>query len=390
MAKKRFGFFSICMLVTLLIPGSAFATQASELNDSVLFFVNDPQELTFTDMNKLVERNRTYHQERGTLTEDQVSSFFSHMQEYGVKEAGKGTNQIKVAYVVQNEGPEIRGVIVVKGEFDRPKLLETLKKHYGEHSQEHSANLAQSNKFAGVQKEKAENPFVAVETNLKGHQAHVFPMPLKNRELIVVSSGDCVLLSSSKRGNRELLLKTLDVIDGKLPIRAPAPNTKVVMNFSPTSGEKKQLEDKTWARYDKQRQDSLSQKKRMKKLGERIRQKVIRNKIQFFVDSINDMDQTTLTIERGCAGEMTKTATIAAQFENSDRANEVKKKIMKHLIREIKRNDNVQDKFALGNISITSQGNQAVIRCKLNDSKEQLHAFHLISSYVAKGLLERL
>lgn len=382
------------ILVLGLIVGvcgqPAWATDSSELNDAVMYFVNDPQEITFADMNKLIERNKAYQQEHKLLTEDQITKFYENIANHGVRNPGPG-NQVRVAYVVQNQGPEIQGVIVLKGDFDRAKVLETVKKHYVEHSGEHEAAVTKPGQFEKAHGDaKAPNPYVESDITISGHSAHVFPMPLKNRELIVASTDEAILISSAERGNRTLLVKTLAVVDGKIPTKEPAPNTKVVMTLAPSAGEKNQMEDRIWKRYDEQKQDSLAKRKALKKMGERFRQKVIKNKVQFFVDSFQDLNQGTLTVDRGRAGEMTKTATMEANFASADQANEVKKRLMKHMIKEIKRQDDVKDKFALGNISITTQGTKVLMRCQLRDSKEQLHAFHLISTYVAKGMLERL
>ncbi|HEY9069421.1 MAG TPA: hypothetical protein VIV61_04135 [Candidatus Ozemobacteraceae bacterium] len=387
---KRLAGLCFCAGILICAPAVSAKTPTAELNDAVLFFVNDPQELTFCNISKLVDRNEAYHRERNTLNDEQVSSFYRHMQEYGVIGAGQSDTLVEVGYVVSDAKSDVEGVIVVKGQFDRTKLLEMLKKHYTEHSDEHADAVKKGNKFAQMQKEAGENPFTVLETTFNGHPAHIFPMPLRDREMVVVSTNDAVLISSAKRGSRNLLARTLDVVTGKLARREPAPNTQIVMHFAPTPDERGELTKRLWARYDQQKKDSISQKKRLKKFGERIRQRVIRSKVDFIADSIEEMDESTLTISRGRSGEMTKTTTLVSTFESDDRAADVKKGLMKHLIKEIKRNDNVQDKFAMGNISITSQGKQVVVRCQLRDSKEQLHAFNLISSYVVKSLLERL
>lgn len=385
-------FFGLCLCLSLsLACGVAFAgTPTSDLNEAILYFVNDPRELTYADLNKVVEINRQYQLERNILNEGQVTNFFEHMQKFGIKNAGAGTNQIRVGYVVQSHDTETNGVIVVKGEFEQAKLLDLLKKHYSEHSNEHSAAVMKGNAFAKAQKEGAENPFISQETKLFGRSAHIFPMPVRNRELIALSSGDAVLISSAPRGNRKLLQQTLDVVEGKVAAVAPAPNTRVVLTFCATPVEKKEMDTRIMARYDGQKKDAISKKKFTKRLGERVRQKVIKNKIEFMVDSLNEMDHATMTIERGNVGEMAKSASLVAKFENAERAAQVKKNIMKHMVKEIKRNDNVHDKFALGNVSITTQGNELVMRCQFKDANEQLGGFNLISSYIAKGLLERL
>ncbi len=389
MLKRLFG---LCLCLSLgLACGVAFAeTPASELNDAILYFVNDPRELTFADLNKVVESNRQYDLERGIVNDGQVTNFFEHMQKFGVKNAGTGQNQIRVAYVVQSQGTETNGVIVVKGDFEQAKLLDLLKKHYSEHSNEHAPALMKKDAFARVQNEKAENPYIVQETKLFGRSAHIFPMPVRNRELIALSTGDTVLISSADRGNRKLLQQTLDVVEGRVAKVAPAPNTRVVLTFCATAAEKKEMDTRIMARYEGQKKDAISKKKLTKRLGERVRQKVIKNKIEFMIDSLNEMDHATMTIERGNAGEMTKSAMLVAKFEDADRAAKVKKNIMKHLVKEIKRTENVNDKFALGNVSVTTQGNELVMRCKFADAKEQMHGFNLISSYVAKGLLDRL
>lgn len=387
---KRLAGLCICAGLLIAAPAVIAKTPTAELNDAVLFFVNDPQELTFCNVSKLIDRSETYHRERNTINDEQSSSFYKHLQEYGIVGAGQSDALVEVGYVVSNAKSDTEGVIVVKGQFDRTKLLDMLKKHYTEHSTEHADAVKKDNKFAQVQKESGENPYTSVETTFHGQSAHVFPMPLRGREMVVVSTTDAVLISSAKRGNRDLLARTLDVVTGKLARREPAPNTQVVMHFAPTEAERSELTKRLWARYDEQKKDSISQKKRLKKFGERIRQRVIRNKVDFIADSIEEMDESTLTVNRGRAGEMTKVTTLVSTYESDDRAADVKKGMMKHLIKEIKRNDNVQDKFAMGNISITSQGKQVVVRCQLRDSKEQLHAFNLISSYVVKSLLERL
>lgn len=389
MLKRILG-IGVC-LSFILACGAAFAeTPASELNEAILYFVNDPREITYADLNKVVERNRQYQMERDNLNEAQVTSFFEHMQKFGIKNAGNNSNQIRVAYVVQSQGDETNGVIVVKGDFEQAKLLDLFKKHYSEHSNEHSADVIKSNKFAQIQKEKSENPFVNQEISLFGRKAHIFPMPVRNRELIALSTGDAVLISSAPRGNRKLLQETLGVVEGKIAPKTPAPNSKVTLTFAATKAEKQQMDKGIMARYDGQKKDSLSKKKFTKRLGERVRQKVIKNKVEFMVDSLNEMNRATMTVERGNVGEMTKSATLVAKFESPARAAKIKKNIMKHMVTEIKRNDNVKDKFALGNVSITTQGNELHMRCKFQDAKEQLHGFNLISSYVVKGLLERL
>ncbi|MFZ2958223.1 MAG: hypothetical protein WA705_15145 [Candidatus Ozemobacteraceae bacterium] len=388
---KRFSGLCLCLGLGLACCTPVLAvTPTSELNDAVLYFVNDPREITYVDMNKLVERNREYQLERGNLTNDQITNFFEHMQKYGIKNAGSGANPVRVAYVCQSQGTETNGVIVVKGDFEQPKLLAMLNEHYGEHSTEHSAAIMKNNTFAKAQNEKAENPFVEQDTKLFGCSAHIYPMPVRGRELIALSAGDAVLISSAPRGNRKLLQQTLDVVSGKVPTVAPAPNTHVVLTFAATPAEKKQMDSGIMSRYEGEKKDAISKKKFTKKLGERIRQKVIKNKIEFMIDSLDEMQQATMTIDRGNVGEMTKSATLVAKFETADRAATIKKNVMKHMIKEIKRNENVQDKFALGNVSITTQGNELLMRIKFRDSKEQLHAFNLISSYIAKGLLERL
>jgi len=388
---KRFIGVLVLALAFGVCGQPSWATDSSELNDAVLYLVNDPQELTYADINKLIDRNKIFQQEHKNLTEDQVTSFYQHIAEHGVRNPGTGQNQVRVAYVVQNQGPDIQGVVVLKGDFDREKVLDIVKKHYAEHSGEHAAAVTKQTQFDRVHGEKkAANPYAEADTTIDGHSAHIFPMPLRNRELIVVSTDGAILISSAERGNRKLLGKTIAVVDGRIPLKEPAPSTKVVMAFAPSNQEKNRMEDGIWKRYDQQKQDTLSQKKHLKKLGERFRQKVIKNKIQFFVDSLQELNQGTMTVERGRTGDLTKTATMEADFASPDQAGEVKKRLLKHMVKEIKRQDDVKDKFALGNISITTQGNKVLLRCQLRDSKEQLHAFHLISTYVDKGMLERL
>ncbi len=387
---KRLTSFLVLAMVVVWLGVPAGATTTDELNDAVLFFVNDPQELAFADLNKLIERNKIFHQERGTLGEDQIQSFYRHIAEHGVRNPGP-ENQVRVAYVVQNQGLDTQGVLVLKGDFDRAKVLETVKKHYVQHSSEHEAAVTQPDRFAAAHGEiKPANPYVETESVIDGAQAHIFPMPLKNRELIMASTGDYILISSAGRGNRALLRRTIAVAQGKLPLREPAPNSKVVMTFAPSASEKDQMGKGIWKRYDQQKRDSLATHKHLKKMGERFRQKVIKNKVECFVDSLEELEQGTLTVQRGRQGEMTKVATLEASFASADQANDVKKRLVKHMVKEIKRQDDVKDKFALGNVSITTQGNKVLVRCQLRDSKEQLHAFHLISTYVSKGMMERL
>ncbi len=388
MAKR---WSAILVLVGFLgmVSGVAMAADAAALNDAVLFFVNDPQQLTFCDMNKLVEANKTYHQEHGLVNDANIQTFYQKIMEHGVVNPGPD-NKVQVGYVVQNQGADVIGVLVVKGKFEHEKVLDTLKKHYGVHSNEHAAAVMAQDKFSSAQKEKAQNPYTQADMTINGQQAHVFPMPLDNRELICVTTGDYTLFSSGPRGNRKLLTQTLDVVTGKLAAKPADANTKVVLTFSASPAEKKQLEERAWVRYDAQKKDSLSQKKFLKKSAERIRQRVIRNKIEYMFTAIEDMQQATMTIERGREGNMTKNATLIATFKSPAEAADVKARLMKHMVKEIKRNDNVQDKFALGNVSITTAGNQCQIKCNLRDAKEQMHAFNLISSYVAKGMFDRL
>ncbi len=387
---KRFCSFLMVSIAIIAVATPGFATETSQLNEAVLFLVNDPQQLSFCDMNLLVERNKMYQKERGTLKDDQIAEFFQKIQEHGVVDAGTGANPVQVAYVVQNQPNGLNGVLVIKGKFDQQKVTDLMRKNYQQHSTEHEAGVMKNQKFAAAQKEAAANPFTEVKTTIDGHNAHIFPMPLRDRELIVVSGKDVSLISSANRGNRELLKKTIAVVDGKLPMKSASSHSKVVMTFAPDKSEKVELEKRMWARYDKQRTDTLAKKKHLKKFGERFRQRVIRNKVQFFADTLDDLQDGTLTIERDRENQMTKVATLVTTHESADAASEVKKRLMKHMIKEIKRNDNVNDKFALGNISITTKDNQTVVRCQLKDSKEQLHAFNLISSYVAKGMLERM
>lgn len=378
----------LLVALVVLAPVSVLATEPHELNDAILFFVNDPQEITFCDMNLLVDRNRMYQLERKNLDEAQVQNFFEHMQTHGIIDAGTGANKCEVGYVVQNNGTEVNGVLAIKGKYDKEKLLGYFRNHYTEHSNEHAGQTSQQ-KFSGLHGEKATNPYVEVQQSMQGQQAHIFPMPLANRELIVVSSPDVVYISSARRGQRNLLQRTMDVLTGRLP-RKPAPKSvKVVMNFAPTGEEKQQIEQRVWARYDEQRKDSVSKKKYLKKAGERFRQRIIRGKVKFIMEAMQEMEVSTFTVYRGSDGDMTKIAILESTFADTDRAQDVKKRVMKHMIKEIKRNDNVQDKFALGKVSITTQGPKVLVRVDLQDSKEQLHAFNLISGYITTGFVER-
>ena len=274
---KRFIGVLVLALAFGVCGQPSWATDSSELNDAVLYLVNDPQELTYADINKLIDRNKIFQQEHKNLTEDQVTSFYQHIAEHGVRNPGTGQNQVRVAYVVQNQGPDIQGVVVLKGDFDRETVLDIVKKHYAEHSGEHAAAVTKQTQFDRVHGEKkAANPYAEADTTIDGHSAHIFPMPLRNRELIVVSTDGAILISSAERGNRKLLGKTIAVVDGRIPLKEPAPSTKVVMAFAPSNQEKNRMEDGIWKRYDQQKQDTLSQKKHLKKLGERFRQKVIK------------------------------------------------------------------------------------------------------------------
>ena len=282
-------------------------------------------------------------------------------------------------------------MIVLKGRFEEEKLINYFRTHYNEHSKEHEAGvIAAQKKFSQAHEETGVNPYQETTITIDGYKAHVFAMPLGNRELIVLATPKGILISSARRGNRRLLQKTNSVVQGKLPRREAPANSKVVFTFRPTKAEKTTLEHRVWARYDEKKSDSLSKKKYLKKAGERFRQRIIRRKVAFLMDAMNEMEQTTLIIDRGRKGDMTKTATLVSEFDSPKMAKEVKKKLIKHMVKEIKRNTNVQDKFALGNVSITTIDNKTLVRLELRDSKEQLHAFHLISGYIAKGLLDRM
>ena len=305
--------------------------------------------------------------------------------------AGTGASKVEIGYVVQNEGPTISGVLVLKGQFEQTKVIELIRKHYVEHSGEHAVAVVKGNKFANLYNDdENKNPFVESQIVVGGHQAHRFQMPLNNRELMIVSTPNAVLFSSAPRGKRELLNKTLAVVDGKLTVRNPPASSKVVMTFSPNAAEKAELQKRMWARYDAQKRDSLSKKKFLAKTATRLRQRIIRNKVQFMMDCLEELQEGTLTIDRTNGNEMSRTAVLVATFDSSNRAADVKARLVKHLVKEIKKTNNVQDKLALGNVSITSQGKQTVIRCQLRDATEQLQCFGVMSTYVTKGMLDRL
>ncbi|MBF0546501.1 MAG: hypothetical protein HQM08_18790 [Candidatus Riflebacteria bacterium] len=389
--SKRSVFLLGILFLSLFVTVVAQATVSQAENDSVLCFSNDPQELNFADMNKLVELNKNYQLDHKTVDQNMVNDFFKHIQEHGIKNAGTGENQVRVAYVVKNYGVDVAGVVVLKGDFDQDGVLNILRKHYAEHSNEHSAAVIKNNKFAAAQGEKgaSANPFQETTGVVAGVQAHIFPMPLLDREFITLSTGNTVLFSSAPRGKRELLEKTVAVVTGKLPMKTPATDSKIIMTFAPSQEDKKQIEQRAMARYDKQKADSLAQKKRLAKLGERIRQRVIRSKIQYVLDCIDQLQTGTMVIERSRSGDLSKTATVALCFNNADTAADAKKRIVKHLVKEIKNTASPKDKFALSNISVTSKGNYAYLRCQLKDASEQIHAFNLISIYVTDGVLER-
>ncbi|MBF0410129.1 MAG: hypothetical protein HQM10_22485 [Candidatus Riflebacteria bacterium] len=378
-------------LFLFAVTGGLFAKVTQEENDAILAFANDPQNMEFADLNRLVQMTTDYELSRGIVNQNKINEFFRNVQQHGVPDAGKGTNQIRVAMVMQNHGNDVIGTLVLKGEFDQQNVIATIKKHYFEHSNEHAAETAQKQgNFAAVHGETANNPYQEVTGQICGYQAHIYPMPLQNRELIIVATKGGIVASSAPRGQRNLLNQTIAVVDGRVPMKGPASETKINLAFSPSQAEKDKIEKMALERYDQEKKDSLSKKKFLAKTGERIRQKVIRSKVQFVLDSIQDMDQTTVAIKRSNVSERSKKLIFQVKFQNQNLAADVKKKIVKHLVKEIQKTQNPKDKFALGNIGITQGGNYVFVKCELDDASEQLHAFNLISSYVSRGVQQRL
>ncbi len=368
--KKHFKLVILIVCAFVLLTGVKVLYAA----DNVLFFVNDPKELTFVDMNKVISHVENYYRSVGLLNSEDVQKFYQALKNHGVPNAGAG--KAFVGLVLQdasnpaNTTGAPNGILAVKGQFDKAKVLEILKKHYAEHT----AKTGHENLFT--------------ETQSGAVTVHRFALAEKDRELTMISFADYCLFSSAKVGDTRLLKETTAVLQAN-SMKANA-NAEATVRYlvQPTARDRELLTKVVNDKY----QDFKSSKVLLKRKGLKgfFARRFADHKVKFINDSINELNDVDITIYRMKNDSVNmKRVSVVSNFASEDKARGVKKNILNHLNDAIKGASHPEDKLGLSNIKVTADGTKCSIDTELGTEEEQLQCFALISSYVARSILRQ-
>jgi hypothetical protein len=361
----------------IIISLTASAPVSAE--DEVLFFVNNPENLTYVSMNKISSYLETYYRDLGIMNSQDIGRFYEILKTHGAPNSQ--TQDTQVALVIQDDSHKSnasgmpRGVLVVKGVFDKEKVLELLKKNYQEHVVKTGHTPLFSNKLMSDGK-------ISI---------HKFGLPgLRERELVVLTMGDYTLFSSSGKLDYKLLNDTVKAIGQKRTAPVEYGESLVKYKLVLSGKDKELLESQIDSKYEKYKADHLKTSKR-KGLKNFFVRKIADHKVNFIKKCILDLNDLNIEIYRMRRDSTDmKRLQVVSDFESSSYARKAKRKILSHLNDVIKGADNPNDKLGLSsNVRITSHENQCIIDCELGTAEEQMHCFALISSYIARSMLRK-
>jgi hypothetical protein len=369
--RATFRILAGALLLALTVPGAAAAAE-------VLLFANEPANLSFVSMPKLVTYLEQYYRSRGITKPEDVDQFYKLLRTHGVPEAG--TSESKVGLVVQdanypgNKSGTARGVLVISGRFDNDKVTEQLRKSY----EEHMTKTGHSPVFESLKNDE----------NVPQKR---FLLDARKRELIVASLGQWGLFSSAAVGDHELLDKTIATL--RAGQFSPAAAGKSAVKFTIHMSVKDRVD--TVKLMDKRYRDLESGRLRLrtrKNLSADLLKKVRgvdfkTAKVKFVEAVVAVHGDTTVQIERDRQGQDAKVVTFTTNFLTFTMPRIVKAKLIKHL-NDIVKNASPDEKTAISDIKIRCEGrNHLVVTCKLSSADEQLKCFAFISSYVARTIL---
>lgn len=371
--SKKSVLMAVLSAFLITVAGAAASARAT------LFFVNQPDHLTFVDMGRVAGYLEDYYRRIGIMNSDDVDKFYEIVRTHGAPAAGDGTAQVALVLEDVSHGSNStgvpRGVMVIKGKFDKEKVLAMLRKNYVEHmaKTEHTPVVKESEVAGGKMK------------------AHKFSLPgERERDLTLISFGDYCLFQSAARGDNDLLNRTVKV----LGTNAVVPQSDLESNFtftmSPSSSEKEMLQRQIDRKYENFKAESLRTSKRRGLKAFFVR-RIADHKVGFIKDALDEMGEVSFDIFR-MKNDLVdmKRLQVVSNFEDEDTARKVKRKLLNHLNDAIKGADNPEDKLGLSsNVRVIAEGNTCSFTCELGTEEEQLHCFSIISSYVSRSILRK-
>ena len=341
-----------------------------------LFMVNEPEEMSFIDMNEIGKYIDSYNKEAGVITEKDTNLFFDVVRENGAPEAG--ASDATIGLVMQdvnhpdNDTGEPRGVLVVTGRFDKEKLLADLTKEY--------VKAAEKNR---------NTPNAATSFNEEvGAEMHTFLLPPTNRrELAIVSIGAHTFFSSGATNDYSLLKKTIDVVKGNKFVDRENLSSSVQFDMALTQTDRRRLVetvDENYALYKERKA-----KERANFFKKFILRKIGDSKVASLNDSLLELENYNLKITREKSSDTNvKTIVSTMTYNTEDMAMAVKKNLLSDFMRVIKKSKSLKEKFSMSNnFRIRRDGRNVIIDTTIVNQEEQLKAMAIISSYVVASLV---
>lgn len=373
---------SLKVLVCSILLLSAFtfhafaATQAPAAapEDKVLFFVNEPAELSFVDMGKVISHVENYYRTIGLVNSKDVEKFFQALRNHGAP--GAGSSKAFVALVIQDSSHPSNtsylpcGVLAVRGSFDKAKVIDILKRHYTEHTT----------------KTGHEQHFT--ETKSGAVNVHRFALPEKDRELTIISFDNYCLFSSAKIGDTRLLKETAKILQDKSFKANLNSESNVHFLIKADDLEKQKLTKIINDKYEDLKKNKVLLKR--KGLKGFFTRRFADHKVKFINNAIGELNDVNFTVYRMRNDDANmKRISVVSNFANEDTARKVKKNILSHLNDAIKGASHPEDKLGLSNVKIIADGNKCSIETELGTEEEQLQCFALISSYIARSIIRQ-
>ncbi|MBF0501018.1 MAG: hypothetical protein HQM09_12845 [Candidatus Riflebacteria bacterium] len=364
-------FALLSVVVTMMITSSVFAS-------AVMFVVNDPSELTFTDLDSLIQYTKGRLVNDKVVSDRDVANFWEIIRSHGAPNAGGTGATVKAAMAVPATDPANEGVLVLRGTFDKAAVLDLISRHYAEHVNEHIADERQKELGIGQAGQL-----------VCGFPTHCFVMPLRDRELHIIDLGDTVVFSSHKKGDLVFTQNVVDVLTGKIPMKAEADrSSKVTYAFEPTPEERSRILAQIGDSYARYRGGNMDNRRGVRRFSATIRNIVVDKKVAGVKNDVGHMVKVTFHVERALGISVdSKILSLTLQFDSADIAQAVKASAVKHLVAEMKKPALKSSVTALQNPKITVEGNNVVLRVALETEADQMHAFSIMAGYVARGIM---
>jgi hypothetical protein len=178
--------------------------------------------------------------------------------------------------------------------------------------------------------------------------------------------------------------RTIEVLTGKIAMNKSDDQRRVHFSFAPV-GEKGNLARST--RHGRYKDGQMVNRRGLAVFTEKVKGVVGDRKVAAVKGYVR-YATATVVIDRSVAGGGdSKNLAMTLTFANDASAQAVKAALVKHLVAEIKKPENKANAASMQNPKVVCVGSIVTLHVPLETEKDQMHAFGIMATFVARNIL---